>query len=571
MLLLALTISACDQLGCSGGEVPPALEGDVVTEPDVPLVPADATVVMHGPNVESVLGVLAVATSKLPKDAAIPVMRGVWSANFAYDPFGTAGWEAWGFEPNNPFTLVRANGRWIAMSKTSDPEKFQRFVERRAEDGKLAIESGTFDGFEVWSISMTPPRGEGQIMLMARKGDLLFAVPTGRLDPRTTLGAPGAAWPMEELGKMLSSWSERPQDERWANDRAVKAMRGGWAQKSDVVGSMQPGEFIRKVDAKGQAASIRNRMISQLGTFQFAADVDAPSRSVTVRVRSEGNPDAPTFVRDLKGATGEVPRIGGLADPGILSIIRLSVNPDKTWQLLRSLLPAEDRLKIDQTFADLSKELSLDAKKLLLDNLHGHVFVFVYGFQEDVLSSENPTFIPDLFQLRATREAVLVPVKDTEKAKRFLDILTQLSKGKLNRQALGDSMQYAWIDDGPLEWAVIVGKDHAIVVDSSAAFDKATIYERGARKLPAALEARGADKLLDGAHRSGAYIDLAALANLLNETDNEAGPWLAPYTSVVVTTEMGESSAELTLEIGLERIPEPVDEKAGPAGSFEPL
>lgn len=568
VLALLVTLAGCKPSGCQNDV---SLEGTPAEEPDLPLIPSDATVVLYGDEVAPVLGTLDVASSKLHEDATIPKMRALWATNFGYDPFSTRAWEQWGLASTGPFALVRAETHWMVVARPDDPDKFGRFLDRRIEGGKLAGTSKTLNNFEVWEIRMTPPRGEGQILLAARKDGWLYIVPTGSLDPLTALGKSAKPWKREEFGEVLRKWTQAPVRERWANNSEVEAMREGWATKSDVVGSIRPGDFFARLDTKGQAEVLKRRIINQVGQMTLAIDVDGPSREVVVRVRSAGSATAPTFVRDLKGATGEVPRVGGLADPGVLSVVRFSVDPDKTWQLIRSGLPAEDRLEVDELFEELSTELSVDARKLLLDNLHGHFFIFVYGFQQDVLSPENPSFVPDLFQLRATREAILVPVKNTEDLKRFLDILTQLSKGKLNRQALGESMQYAWIDEGPLQWAVIVGNDHAIVVDSSAAFDKATIYERGARRLPDALEAKGVSKLMEGAHRSGAYIDLASLANLLNETGNDAGPWLAPYTSLVLTTEMGSVTSETTLELGLEEIPRPVDATEGPGGAFEPL
>ena len=221
----------------------------------------------------------------------------------------------------------------------------------------------------------------------------------------------------------------------------------------------------------------------------------------------------------------------------------------------RSLLPPESRTALDQWIQELDSALAIDLVGDVMTNLAGHAVVAIYGFEPSVLRIDNPQLAFDLLTLKATREAVLMPIADRKRMERVLDAWTQASRGKLSRQPAGDTVQYAWLEDGALSWALILGRDHVVFVDSTAAFDHAIAYERSARPLDAALIERGLPDLFEGIDRSGIYLDTTSLSNLLAESKNEQlASYLRPFKSFILTSEMSGQSNRIHIRALLSRI-----------------
>jgi hypothetical protein len=123
--------------------------------------------------------------------------------------------------------------------------------------------------------------------------------------------------------------------------------------------------------------------------------------------------------------------------------------------------------------------------------------------------------LADWLSLRATNEAVWIPMRETSDVRRLLNAWTQLSEGKLRVQAATDDrLEWAWVEDGVLEWTVMLRDDGIVVVDSSVALDHVRKWETEGGRLAEVLVARGVDEMLEGADRSGAYLDFAALRSL---------------------------------------------------------
>ena len=190
-------------------------------------------------------------------------------------------------------------------------------------------------------------------------------------------------------------------------------------------------------------------------------------------------------------------------------------------------------------------KLLLEGPEKILENFNGHVVLVFYGLDGESLSADQGMSLRRVLELRATSEAILLPIKSRKKAERLLDKMTQITQGRLSRQRGEHTVQYAWFDEGELEWAFILSDEHIIFVDSATAFGQAMQFERRGRPLGSEeIDKLGIGPLLERRGRSGIYLDTGTLANLLSENGRDtAASWLLPFQSVLLTTEMdGETS-----------------------------
>ena len=135
--------------------------------------------------------------------------------------------------------------------------------------------------------------------------------------------------------------------------------------------------------------------------------------------------------------------------------------------------------------------------------------------------------------------AAVIPFEDRERLRRVLDAMTQLSKGQLRRQAMDRTIQYAWLDDGALEWILILDDDYLVVVDSMGAFDQVRRWEQSPRPLEGEFAQRQVDDLLDRRQGVGAYLDLATIRAMVREGgDQELARWLLPVDALRVESDI---------------------------------
>lgn len=549
-ILFIGAISGCDNFSCNS-PASQSSSGQVEVESrwarQSPLsanIPATARSVFFSRDLATTADAFQYMDDSLPL-AGISTLRQTWKQKAGFDPFEAAKLTKMGVDPSSPTAFFYDRGYWVFAAEISDTEQldpfFKNFEDTPPGSAGISVEL-VGDGAARWL--KWSGSGEQLGWLGVDKTSLLVAV---RVE-KSMFGAedthPPSAW---------LSTSKRP---RFVASGANQKLLRELTPLGAVVGIVRPAAWMANIKARGHANTLLKRIVSQVGPVGVAASFVSLSREVRLRILTPGNPRAPAMITNLGQADGPLVAPDGLIEPGVLAVARLSVDPRKIYELFVSALPAEQRDEIAEFWTELDKELSIDALRDVLDNLRGHAVLVAYGLDPAGLkpeskSNEQPWYLRTL-KLQNTREAVLLPIKEREPLELVLDALTTVSKNKLSRQVAGATIQYAWLDDGELKWAVILGDEHLIFVDSAVAFEHARSYERGGTPMGEELENIGVSRLFSAQKSAGLYLDTASLGGILSETDSGKAPptgvaWLNALSSVVITIqEQNAASAGVT-------------------------
>jgi len=540
-LLLLVALGGCE---CSPDEVAsPDRETREVSPTDV--VPTSARALIEAERLDALLDILAAVAGQTAEDSLLRSSRERFRESLDFDLYASDDWQELGIDTASPVRLFEDGGHWVLHSAFTRDETLETWL--KGPGAKFQVTREEVEGFDLYRFGEGPK--DIAVLYLATDGDYAFTIPVGRAQPRWPSQLEPEPLTVEQVKKRISRWVELGSSERWS--------QATWAKRIDkeledepIVATIRSRTWMKpaREEDPSQASVIYRRIRNQLGPVGIGLRFDPVGRRVRAKLAMSSDPREPTFVQDLQGASGEVPPVGGLIDPGVLGAARISVEPRKFYTLMRSLLPAQLRSELDEVIAEFDSELAIDVVEDVLTNLNGHVIAVFYGFEPDILTGENPTLLADIFRLRATREALLVPIKSRERMEDVLNAATQLSKGKLNRQDTGSSIQYVWVDEG-LQWAIILAKDHIILVDSTAAFDHAVAYERNARPLGEVMRKKGLDTLFSGRDKSGLYLDAQSLSNLMFESkNNDLAAWLRPFSTILLTAEGSDADIELVLD-----------------------
>lgn len=505
--------------------------------------------------------------------SGIAEFRQAWKLTAGFDPFEPNSLIEVGVDPMAPAVIFYDRGYWVFALEVDDAEKTRRVIkeigisgggnssEDSAEDeivGKKAADDARFAvklvGGDTMSLRKGSGAGEQVSWVGVDKKRLLAALRVEKLP----VNADDTG-----LAKTWLSTSKRP---RFVDDGANQKLLRDLTPQGAVVGVVRPAAWMADIKAHGHANTLLKRLLSQIGPVGVAANSMSLEQGVRLRLIAPGNPRAPAMITSLGQAEGPLVAPDGLIEPGVLAAARLSAEPRKLYELFVSLLPAEQRDEIAAFWQDLDRELSINALRDVLDNLEGHAVLVAYGLDPDALrpdtdSAGRPWFLRAM-KLETTREAVLLPIKEREPLELVLDALTTVSKGKLSRQVAGLTIQYAWLVDGELKWAVILGDEHLIFVDSAVAFEHARAYERGARPMGAEFEKIGISRLFSAETTAGLYLDTASLGGILSEKNSEGRldesvAWLNALSSVVITTQEKGAASDSITDIYLKIAPRP--------------
>lgn len=531
---LALLLCVGCETNCQGSSDPPSPLSSIRW------VPAEAENMVQTDQLETLIETVEPLFRRLPDASGFRVAATQWQKVLGIHPLKAEDWELLGVDSDQRATVFRAGDSWVLHGQLASTKMLETWLEARREARTFEVDT---EGLEGWETTLLSSGGEEVALFAVRNRELLM-LPAGRLLPGGATTGRRAA-----LRTLLLT----PADQRMEAQGWVKEFTPKFA-KSNVAGTARPASWLPESMRVPQADVIYQRMKKQLGPLGFTANYRETSQTLELELMSSGDPREPTFVRDLKGARGTLPVVGGLVDAGVLGVARVSVSPRKFFDFGRSLLPAETRTELDSWIQRLDSVLRIDVVGDVLTNIKGHAVVAIYGFDPELLKLGNSSFAFDLLSLRATREAVLIPIDDQGRMERVLNAWTQASQGRLNRQAAGSTLQYAWLDEGALEWAIILAEDHVVFVDSTAAFDHALVYERAARPVEGALVDRGLPELLTGVDRSGFYVDAASLANLLSEAGNTSlAAWAMPFRSILVTSDVEKGVHQMKVRATLSR------------------
>lgn len=448
---------------------------------------------------------------------------------------------SFGLSGEQSSVLFRHRGVWTLIARVSERKQLDRALEQLVSASPLQMADRT-DDEPIGLVYPTDDNETAPIAELEFRGNLVF------VRSRLFTEGPPIAGETEKGGQV-------GEVDRWPYDgRTQKLIEDLTNDGARMVGLIEPKRWLSNVEASGPARAVMQRMANQFGATAVRIDYADEERRLSLDIRSLSDPDEPFVVEQLGSGTGALPTLGGLVEPGVLGVLRLSVDPKSVYRLLVSTMPARQRAQLEAFWKQMRSKLLIDGPEAILDNFTGHAVMVFYGLESESLRGEKPATVRRILELQATREAVLLPIKSRKKAERLLDKMTQLSQGKLSRQRGEHTVQYAWFREGALEWAIILSDEHLIFVDSSTSFDKAMQYERRGRALsPKQLDKMHLGPLLSKRDRSGIYVDTATLANLLSENGYEgAATWLMPIQSLLLTTEMDGEASQTNVDLVLE-------------------
>ena len=351
-----------------------------------------------------------------------------------------------------------------------------------------------------------------------------------------------AGWSPGDGGSQLSEKIWELDEDHWqvdAHQRRLMTDEGVEDGTSGVAhGALDGKILVADFGGEGRAAFIRDQLADQIGTVYWKVE-PGDGGSWRLQLYTPGRPELPVAVSDLGQARGALPDIGGLARPGVPAVIRLSAEPEQLIEMLRSTLDVDERQRLDESLSALRNELIVDLEDDVIANIKGQVAVVIFGLEDAFFESQGLELMGALTRLEATREALVVPFEDREAIEEVLNAMTQLSQGKLRREAVGHTIQYAWFDAGALEWAVILSDEHLAIVDSMVAFDHVGNWERSPRSMDESLVERGVDDMLGLERGLGAYLDAATVRSILREGGAvEMASWLEPVDALRVITDL---------------------------------
>ena len=509
MVLLSGCLPRCQ------GPPPEGLDGAFELER---FVPPEIPWVIYGETLESVLEALETVDQ-----AAGPLpVQGPSTAR--YREAGAALWAP---------GVAYGNGQAIVVVAYRDPGA--------ESPGLEALWSG--DGSGLQDVDLGMRRSQG---LRGRTAD--GRVLTAGQDRRHLM----VTWPVGEAGvvdiRPLWSLGEEGQwsldEEERSHYEALEPEAGG------VVGVWRPGPVIRRLPGEGQVAALRDQIAAQAGRVYFRIHGD--DGEATLELLTPGDTSLQAWVGDLGEAGGALPDMGGLVRPGILGVVRISMEPTLLRRLLEGALSVEDQEALARTLEGLREELQLDLEAAVEGHLLGQAAVVAFSFEDAFYDLRGMELIGALLRLQATREAVLLPVQDRPGLEDLLNVFMQMSQGRMRRQVTGHTVQYAWFDGGSLQWAMILSDSHLLFLDSSVGFDHALSWERNPRSLGDAMEARGVPGLLERDRGVGLFLDLGMIRTLLRGSAHEAAvPWLENLEALSLETDVEERADRARLRIWL--------------------
>ena len=508
LLLLCLSHIQCDGLSCSGSEDTTSDSNEelhwIRRAPAASVAPTSARVMVVSSSLQSLLAHSRAAWRATPRPTD-DELGTLWQSKLGWQPWEAAGWSRVGVDQNAPASMFYDRGWWVVVATLDDAEAYAAYRTEQPSSVGTA-ETGDFKGM---NFTLT-----GQRLHLAADREVLIAALKFEKSPSDAASGDG----------LPSAWL--PDERSFVDRLRYRDLLVRGLESRDPAGVVRPAPWLSNIETSGQSTVLLQRIISQLGPVAFSTELGDEGRTLEMEVLTPGEPGAPRVVEDLGEAGGQLPPVGGLIEPGILGVARVSVDPASLYQLVVSGLPAERRTELDGFWERLNEELQIDARANVLENVQGHAVVAVYGIKTETLEQAGEHWFNSIIQLAATREAVLLPIKDREKMGRVLDALTTVTKGRLQRQAVGDTIQYAFFEDGELKWAFILGDNHVLYVDSAVAFDQAMQYERSAHPLGDSMAETGVSALLGPEQISGVYLDTASLANLLKEAGAQEGAQL---------------------------------------------
>ena len=454
------------------------------------------------------------------------------------------GWETLGARFDAPAVLVVDDKEVSIRVTTSDPRALSSWASKLAESSESLSYIPEDDTSAARIIRRTESGPREILSFMEFKNLAILSIEPG-------LGL------KEERDVPLSSHvfklANLTPTEQWGTAPKNKALEDKLAPLGPVHGVLRPGAALATLPAANEdAARQRDRLAGQFGALGFATQYLKSEKQLRLHLLLQEDVEEASLIPKLQPVEGALPTtLGSLIEPGILGVLRLSIQPEEFFAMLRLGLPPEQRDEIDALFEKLQTEFALDAREATIGNLSGHVLVILYGLEVTAFEKDPVLFMRDLLMLQATREAIYLPIEDRQKMARFLDAMTQLTRNKLQRQDVDETLQYAWKEDGALSWAIVLHDDYMLLIDSTTAFDHAMRHVRNPKELSPSLTKMGLPRLLEGDRQVGLYLDTSGVLTVLPEDAKEARALLEPVKSIMLHADVADKTRTTRIELDL--------------------
>lgn len=441
-----------------------------------------------------------------------------------------------GVAASRPCAVYRRSRQWGFAGKLGDDGALERWMDRLDESTRITRDVSE-GGTAKLRLTTAENDGDGEAtsVLVDRRAGFL----------RAETGGDERAAPAEPSGETnVGSGDSR---RRRLLERAV-------VDGDQFAAIVEPRPLLADLELRPRAQQLLERILPQFGTAAFGAGLRDDPRQIDARLLAASPPDEPVAVESLGVATGEVPPVGGLVEPGVLGLLHLSVDPVRLYDMLVAALPARQRRRLRAFWDQMRAKLLVNRPREIADDFTGRALVVFYGLEGEALDASGGDLAAKLARLELTREAVLLPLEERETVEHVLDKLTQISKGRLSRQKGEHTIQYAWLEEGRLEWAVVLADDHLVAVDSPTAFDRAMAYQRRGRDLEKSERREmGVAPLLDRPDASGLYLDTRSIAQLLKANGRPtAARWLRPFQSALLTTRLEDRVSRTEIRLRLD-------------------
>ena len=467
------------------------------------------------------------AQASIPSPCQLPLQP------FALDPCAPGTWEALGADLDKPAILtLQDHIITLRLTVTQSGEVISWARALAAEQGDLTLHEATADHSahlerQGFTLALTQHR---EVVLLS-----------------TSLR------PQDDVLSYHDALLELDEEEQWFAAPEHRLARQQMSQLGELYAVIRPGALASMLPATQDATRLqRARISAQLGSLAIAMEPFPEERRTRLWVAINEELTEPTTLHQLEGTQRHIPdALGALIEPGVLGGVRLSVTPDEIQVLLENSLPHPKRQQLHTLLDTLKRDFALDAREAVIDNLEGDGLVVLYGLEPQVFKQPPLHIIRDVLMLRATHEVIYLPIKDPKKLTRFLDAVTQLTRNRLQRQSVGETLQYAWSDEDILHWAVIIHGDVAMLIDSTAAFDHVMRHVDAPKPMATALTRRGVPKLLGADVHAGLYLDFTSIRTQLPEESKLLRQLLASFKSAVLTSKPGKAERTTRIEVDL--------------------
>lgn len=551
--LAVLSVVASLQSGCPGSCARPARQ----TRPSAPSrpvsgplheaqlqwVPAQASAVVLFVRLSELTQTLQGLDAHTPAASPLRAWAEGWSRHLALDPRQPEAWAARGFRLDRPASVFRHGERWAMVLDVREDDAALRAWVRSLKPTTPIPGANP----RAWTVSAGAP---GARLVLARRGEHVLLSGDAALFP----GNPPTA------ASDLAPWLQLDATTRWDARPDHRELRRQLAPLGPIFGVAQPGEWLDTLrTGTMDARRVRDRMVAQSGRIGWVARHDADARRLRMRVLALEDLGEPTTLPSISAPRTPLDEVSGLVREDALGVLRVSAHVEDLMALVMANLSTEQRAAWDQWLARLKREVDLDLKDAVFDNLRGHAVLVAYGLDLARAMQADPN-AREPWMLRATQEAVYLPIRDRIKLEYVLDAVTQLTHQRLVRQRVDEVVQYAWLDDGVLEWALLLTDDAILYVDGPLAFERAASFLRARRRGTPQPTVPDAARLLEHPSASGVYVNVAQLRAQLEQANMSAiTPWLKDVQgALVISREQGRgSNTEIELDLRAPALPDP--------------